>query len=105
MLPRSDRGCRVDPFSAARTPVEADTRATVARRSSAALAAPAVVKAIWRESRGGARPKNCSIMARNNQEFIAGDRVVVYLDRAESAIVVALNGRRTPGAEGAVDVL
>ena len=30
-------------------------------------------------------------MARNNQEFIAGDRVVVNLDRAESAIVVALD--------------
>ena len=30
-------------------------------------------------------------MARNNQEFIAGDRVVVNLDRAESAIVAALD--------------
>ena len=91
VLPRSDRGCRVDPFSAARTPVEADTRATVARRSSAALAAPAVVKAIWRESRGGARPKNCSIMAPCNQEFIAGDRVAVNFAQGASAIVVALD--------------
>ena len=30
-------------------------------------------------------------MVRNNQEFIAGDRVAVDLDRAESAIVVALD--------------
>ena len=30
-------------------------------------------------------------MARSNQEFIAGDRVVVNLDTAESAIVVALD--------------
>ena len=49
VLPRSDRGCRVDPFSAARTPVQANTRATVARRSPA-LEAPAVVISIWCES-------------------------------------------------------
>ena len=30
-------------------------------------------------------------MVQNNQEFVADDRVVVNLDRAESAIVVALD--------------
>ena len=53
-----------------------------------------MVKAIRRESRGEARPKNCSIMAtgaRCSQEFIAGDRVAVDLDRAGSAIVVAID--------------
>ena len=49
------------------------------------------VLAIWLESRGGARPKNCSIMAQNNQKFVAGDRVAVNFAQAASAVVVALD--------------